>query len=140
MKIKKTIKSILYILLCWSVMILVFVGCWRGLRYLVTDDTKSYTRITMHEFYDSNKPDILFMGASHCYRGFAPQVIAQKTGQSVFNLASSSQRLDTTYLLLREAVRRNKPKQVFLEVSFALAQEDIYICLIISSFLSWPII
>ena len=35
-----------------------FVLCGLGFRYLLVDDTRSYTRLMMHEFYDQKNIDI----------------------------------------------------------------------------------
>ena len=49
--------------------ILIFCLLNKLFSFLAVDDTDSFTRIMMHEFYhpDSNI-DVLFLGASHCYR------------------------------------------------------------------------
>ena len=50
--------------------IFLFFACaWALMRYISVDDTNSYTRLTMHEFYNQDDIDTLFIGASHCYLG-----------------------------------------------------------------------
>lgn len=86
-------------------------------NFLVTDDANSYTRLTMHEFYESEEPiETLFLGTSHCYRAYDPEAYEKLTGESAFNLGSSSQNIDTSYYLLREALRYQKIQKVYLDI------------------------
>lgn len=94
-----------------------FAGIWAGLGYIVNDDTASYTRVMMHEFYSQENIDILFCGASLCYRSFDTSILDEELGLNTFNTGSSSQDLDVTYYLIKEAVSRYKIKQVVLELS-----------------------
>ncbi len=88
-------------------------------NYLLVDDTGSYTRLTLHEFYENEKNiDTLFLGSSHCFRAYDPQLFTQLTGKEAFNLGSSSQNYDTSYYLLREAVKYNDIKTVYLDMHY----------------------
>lgn len=121
---KKAIKVIVSLL----VMAVVFLCGLKGLRYIVTDDTASYTRIMMHEFYQQDENvDVLFMGASHCYRSFIPSVLDEKFGVNTFNLGSSSQQLDSTLLLLKEAVSKYDIKKVYVDLSYNQAIQTEYV-------------
>lgn len=86
-KVRKLLRKILAI----TFIIAFFIASWFGLRYISVDDSSSYTRLTMHEFYNQENIDILFMGASHCYRGFDTNVTEEMLGCNTFNLGSSSQ-------------------------------------------------
>lgn len=94
---------------------------WMVLRYLVIDDTKYYTRVMMHEFYEQENIDIVFCGASLCYRTFDPGVLDTELEVNTFNTGSSSQPIDVTYYLLKECLNRNKVKRVFVELSPIMA-------------------
>lgn len=88
-------------------------------NYLVVDDSKSYTRLTMHELYETKGPiDTLFLGSSHCFRAYDPQLFTELTGKTAFNLGSSSQNYDTSYYLLREALRTHEIKTVYLDMHY----------------------
>lgn len=117
--IKKIIKQVgpILIILC------VFGMSWALLRYLLVDDTTAYTRLTMHEYYEQDQVDVLFMGASHCYRGFNPEVADDLTGLNTFNLGSASQPIEVTYLLMQDAVKRYDVKHIYVDLSYNIAKK-----------------
>lgn len=86
-------------------------------NYLVIDDTNSYTRLTLHEFYESDEEiDTIFLGTSHCFRAYDPVLYEKLTGESAFNLGSSSQNIDTSYFLLKEALKYQDIQKVYLDI------------------------
>lgn len=96
-----------------------FVGEGKLLRYMLTDDTTSYTRLTFHEMYEQENIDVLFIGSSHCYRSFIPSILdIEMGGVNSFNCGTSSQALDGSFVILKEAAKYNKLKHVYLEVYF----------------------
>ena len=91
----------------------------RGLSYLLVDDSQSYTRLTMHELYEEKEPiDTLFLGSSHCFRAYNPELFTQLTGKNSYNLGSSAQNYDTSYYLLREAAGDHDLKTVYLDMHY----------------------
>ena len=77
-----------------------------------------YPELRMDEFYgQKDNIDIVFLGSSRCYQGFDPAVVDLVTGMNSFNLGSSSQTPITSYYLLKEVYRTQKPKVVILEIS-----------------------
>lgn len=94
----------------------------KACNYLLVDDASSYTRLTMHELYEMGDSgeniDTLFLGSSHCFRAYDPQLFEELTGKSAFNLGSSSQNYDTSYYLLREAARYNDLETVYLDMHY----------------------
>lgn len=117
-KIKKISCKMLAIVFVFAF----FIITWSGLRYISVDDSGSYTRITMHEFYNQENIDVLFMGASHCYRGFDTDVTDKMLGCNTFNLGSSSQFLDTTYLLMKEAIEIYDIDHIYIDLSYGVAK------------------
>ena len=88
-------------------------------NYLLVDDTETYTRITMHELYENEEDiDTLFLGSSHCLRAYNPELFTELTGKTSFNLGSTSQNYDTSYYLLREAVKYHDIKTVYLDMHY----------------------
>lgn len=88
-------------------------------NYLLVDDTGSYTRLTMHELYENEENiDTLFLGSSHCFRAYDPELFTELTGKTAFNLGSSSQHFDTSYYLLREAAKYNDIQTVYLDMHY----------------------
>lgn len=62
--------------------------------------------------------DCLYCGASHGYRAFKPSVIDPILGTQSYNLSGALMTMQGRYELLREEVRRNPVKRVYLELSF----------------------
>lgn len=114
---KAIIKTICFVLL--------FCIINKVLCFLTVDDTNSYTRIMMHEFYypDSNI-DVLFLGGSHCYRSLDTRITDKVFRRNTFNAGSSNQSADGTYSLLCEAVKRNKVQKVYVEVGYAMPRYE----------------
>ncbi len=96
----------------------------KGLDYLLVDDTNSYTRIMMHEFYNQDNIDILFLGSSHCYRSFDTSITDVEFGANTFNAGSSRQHLDASYALLVEANREYELSEVYVELYYFMLQDD----------------
>ena len=94
----------------------------KGCNYLLTDDTQSYTRLTMHELYETagreKEIDSLFLGSSHCFRAYDPMQFEELTGKNAFNLGSSAQNYDTSYYLLKEALRLCDIRTVYLDMHY----------------------
>lgn len=101
---------------------LVLIGCGKFFRYILIDDTASYTRITFHEMYEQDNIDILFVGSSHCYRSFIPEIFDKELGGvNSFNVGSSSQALDGSYVIIKEAVKYYDIKHIYLELFYNVA-------------------
>lgn len=89
----------------------------KGCNYLVVDDANSYTRLTLHEFYESEEEiQTLFLGTSHCFRAYDPQSYEALTGECAYNLGSSAQNLDASYYLLKEALKYQEIRKVYLDL------------------------
>ena len=103
-----------------------FLLCGMGLRWLLIDDTQSYTRLMMHEFYEQGNIDILFVGSSHCYAALDPAVTDNIFGTNTFNAGSSLQALDASFALIREAVERYDVSHIYLEMYYLMMSNDDY--------------
>lgn len=116
------IISALKTAICVAVFCILFVGIGKFFRYILIDDSSSYTRIMMHELYNQEENiDILFVGSSHCYRSFVPDITDRIFEKNTFNAGSSSQPLSVSYELIREAASDNDIEQVYLEVYYGMA-------------------
>lgn len=103
--------------------IALFVACGSFLRYILVDDSSSYTRVMMHEMYEQEENiDILFVGSSHCYRSLDPRITDEMFGANTFNVGTSSQQIDGSLALLREVAKTNDLDQVYLEVYYEISQ------------------
>lgn len=106
--------------------IIVMILCLNILHWLAVDDTRSYTRLMLHEFYTQDNIDILFVGSSHCYGSLDPAVTDPIFGANTFNAGSSEQALDASFALIREAIRRYDVKQIYLEMYYHKMMNDEY--------------
>lgn len=105
--------------ICGSIaltLILILAGSF-SIGYLVNDDTKSYTRITLHELYDQKWIDSIFIGASHVYRSIDSAVIDEIWEENTFNCSTSSQNINGSYALLKEAHKTGGVRKCYLELS-----------------------
>ena len=111
---KKVIIRIVSVLVFCALLIF----CGKVLRYLVTDDISFYTRIMIHEMYEQDNVDVLFVGSSHCYRSFVPEILDEELGVNTFNAGTSSQAMDGSFMLIKEAARYHDIQHVYLEVYY----------------------
>ena len=112
-KIKLTVASLMF---CT-----IFIGCGKFFRYILIDDTTSYTRIMFHEMYEQENIDILFVGSSHCYRSINPKIMDEEIGVNTFNAGTSSQLLDGSYMVIKEAAKYNEIDHIYLELYYNVA-------------------
>ncbi|MCD7724080.1 MAG: DUF1574 domain-containing protein [Clostridiales bacterium] len=77
-----------------------------------------WSRILWHNFYKSENIDNLFLGSSHIYCDVNPNIMDEFTGESNFNLSTPKQQIISSYYLLREALKENDLKRVFLELYY----------------------
>ena len=110
---KKSLKKVLSV---FAVAALVYAGC-HLLTYMLQDDTASFTRLMMHEFYNQERIDYLFVGSSLFIDGLDPFLIAEKTGKEVFSASSAGQPPDVSLALIKEAVSLYDIEEIFLEIN-----------------------
>lgn len=102
-----------------------FLGIEKVMEYALVNDTNEWSRAMFHDFYTREENiDTLFLGSSHVYCGVNPSVIAEKTGGSVFNMATPAQPLNGSYYLLREADKYNDISHVYLELYFGQSTRE----------------
>lgn len=108
---------------CIGAFIVMFCVINQIWKFLLIDDTNSYTRVMMHELYDSENIDVIFVGSSHVYRSFVPDITDEEFGCYTFNAGSSSQQMDGSAAIIKEAIKNNDVKNVYLELYYAVAEE-----------------
>ena len=113
---KDKIQRILVVICFICIGILLHNQIYRVMR-IKTKESRNY----IDSFYDlpQNKADILILGSSHAYCGVQPNEFWGNYGYSSYVLGSPSQSIPCSYYLLKEALNRQKPKVVFLEVYYA---------------------
>ncbi len=88
--------------------------------YFFKNDVSSYTRVMLDELYAEDDIDVLFVGASHTYRSFDTSLIEKTTGLNCFNAGSSSQQLQGSYYLIKEANEHSGIKRVLLDITYSM--------------------
>lgn len=108
---KKYFRLILFTIICSLVMAFTYkVLSWK-------DTSGAYMSATQMLYEtDKNLIDVVFMGSSHTYCAVNPNVMWEEKGISAFDLATSGQDLETTYYLLKELLRTQKPKVVMIDL------------------------
>ncbi|MBR5116013.1 MAG: hypothetical protein IK096_03010 [Lachnospiraceae bacterium] len=97
------------------------------LRFALVDDSLSYTRVMLHEMHHpAENIEMLFVGSSHCYRSIVPELTDSGFDAYTFNAGSSSQPMDGSLALVREAAGKNRLQRVFLEVYYGVAPTAAY--------------
>ena len=72
---------------------------------------------------DKNMIDVVFLGTSHCYNSVYPALIWQEFGIASFDMAISAQSKNSTVHALKEVLKTQSPKVVFVEM-FGLTDDD----------------
>lgn len=120
---KKYIKRGFAILSPLLFLILLF-GVNRLMRYLICDDSDSYTRLAFHEMRTQEENiDVLFLGSSHCFRSVNVGITDEMFDANTFNSGSALQSWDGSYAILKEAARKNDLQRVYVEMYYDIAGE-----------------
>lgn len=117
---KEKLKKI-FIFFC---AVIIFIICGKIWRYVLVDDTKSYTRLTMHQLYHSEQNiDIAFIGSSHVYVSLVPEITDKGFGKYTFNLGTSAQRMDGSLAMAKEVIANHDVSHIYLEMYYGMASE-----------------
>lgn len=81
---------------------------------------------TYSGFYnmEKNTVDVVFLGSSHAYASFCPQVLYDNYGITSYNLGMGNQNILLNYFWLKEALKTQSPKAVVLEGIFLFPRVD----------------
>lgn len=82
-----------------------------------------FTAKRMHDAADAQNIDILFIGSSHCYRGYDPRIFGRENYSS-YNLGSSSQTPIQSDILLKRYLSSMSPELVVIDVYPVVMQND----------------
>lgn len=109
--------------------ILFFCGIYfcaqAAVKYALVDDTKTISRIMLYDLYNEQENiDVLFCGASHCQLGIDPAVMDQGLQKNTFNAGSSSQGLETSLAMIKEAERYHDLEQVYIDLDYSIVLRD----------------
>ena len=109
---KKTIKwisSFLIFLLCFGILFTNIAERLRRKTAGEVDMVNSFYRL------EENSLDVLMLGSSHLYYGVQPNILWGEHGITAYAMGSPQQTIATSYLLLKEALKYQKPKVLLLE-------------------------
>lgn len=86
----------------------------------------TYNLNRWNEFYalPQNSLDIVFLGSSHSYCTFDPEIIDSKLGTSSYQLGMPLQHMDSTYYTMREVLNYQKPKLAVVEVYWDMMDDE----------------
>ena len=85
-----------------------------------------YNKKRFEDFYKlpKNSLDIVFLGSSHSYCTFDPEIFDKKLNINSFQMGMPLQHPDSTYYTLKEVLNYQKPKLVVMEVYWDLLQNN----------------
>lgn len=100
-----------------------------GDKYAVAtteNQVNNYSESRWKEFYglEKNSVDTLFLGSSHSYCTFDPEIFDNALGTSSYQLGMPLQHMDSTYYTLLEALNYQKPELVVLEVYWDMLDDE----------------
>lgn len=104
---------------------IIFIG--KKYSYSSTENIINlYNQKRFEEFYslDKDSLDMVFLGSSHSYCTFDPEVFDTNLGTSSFQLGMPLQNPNSTYYTLLEVLNYQSPKVVVMEVYFGVLQDD----------------
>lgn len=107
--------------------VLVFLFVLESTVRFLYEPYNTYSILSTEEYEElKGTLDTLFVGSSHSYFAFDPQLFDERMGTNSFNLASGAQPLFMSYQLVREGIEINPIKNVVLGISFSslLKNED----------------
>lgn len=82
-------------------------------------------RITREYYREKLDTDVIFAGSSTVYSGISPIILWRDYGITSFVRSNASQPTWVSYYMIKDAIKRNKPKLVVCDVGFA-KYEDTY--------------
>lgn len=88
------------------------------LSYVLIDDADDEVRYAMHELYKQENIETLFLGSSHVFCGYDPQILDEALGENTYLASTPVQKVDGSYYLLKEVIKNNDIKKVYLDMYF----------------------
>lgn len=88
------------------------------LTYILVDDANDEIRFYMSELYKQDNIETLFLGSSHVFCGYNPKVLEEYYGENVYLAATPVQKIDASYYLLKEALKKNPIKTVYIDMYY----------------------
>lgn len=93
---------------------------WLGKTFKATSKENlinEFNRQRFEDFYkEENDADVVFLGSSHAYCTFDPEIFDRELGVNSYNMGMPLQLPVSTYYELKDILSRQKPKTVIMEV------------------------
>jgi hypothetical protein len=81
------------------------------------------TYLRYSEFDASDNFDVLVFGSSHAYRSYDPRIF-KKNKLKMYNLGSSGQSMNDTYMVISEILSMNKPRYIIVDLTPGAFESD----------------
>lgn len=108
--------------------VIIFLFLFQRISLIVqvygTEDYDPDRRSCLFFSLPNDSVDVLFAGTSHVYCSYIPQKIYEETGISSACLSTSSQSYQNTYWLLKQALTKQSPKVVVVDIHSILTAVD----------------
>lgn len=109
--------------------IVIFAFNKAGAKYKEAADknvVNAFTQQRYSEFYNQepNSIDMVYIGSSHSYCTFDPEIIDSILKTSSWQMGTPLQHYDTSYYVLREVLNYQKPKKVVLEIYWDILKDE----------------
>jgi hypothetical protein len=100
-----------------------------GRRYSTAsteNQVNTYNKCRWEEFYALPKDslDIVFLGSSHSYCTFDPDIFDKALGTSSYQLGMPLQHMDSTYYTMREVLNYQRPQLAVVEVYWDMMDDE----------------
>lgn len=89
--------------------------------FFLKNDTVCYSRTIGRDFWKQQNIDILVCGASHVSHGIDARIADKKFNQNIFNSGTSSQSINSTYAIIKQAIKQYDIKKIFLETDYQIS-------------------
>ncbi len=120
---------IFFVKLALFVICLYYLIEYIGIKYAAATTENlinNYNESRWNEFYAQPKDslDMVFIGSSHSYCTFDPEIIDKGLGTNSYQMGMPLQHMDSTYYTLREILNYQKPKTVVVEVYWDMLDDE----------------
>lgn len=118
-----------YIAVILFVVVLILSLKYIGRKYSAASTENlinTYNEKRFEEFYSlpENTLDMIFIGSSHSYCTFDPEIFDERLGTNSFQMGMPLQFADSTYYTLEEILNYQKPNTVVFEVYWGVLNDD----------------
>ena len=118
-------RKVIYRIIALLVLVVLIIGSTNKLNSLFQD--KEYGSVNQFKSFYAQKEntiDVLNVGSSRVFCNIDPNAMWENYGISAFDLATSTQTITYSYHAIKEALKTQKPKVIFLEYSQILKDDE----------------